>query len=163
MNTRTALASVTVFVMTMALASSPVLADSITGAASSAGSSASSAGSASLRGSSDAIGGSSNSSAGQAQVTAGTYRVASVDVPQNRPDKRRLTLQPAQADAGQREFTLTLPRQPFAEGRLAPGDTVAVVRRAYGLEFARADDGQPFFLVLAADWEQDLHPRQVKQ
>jgi hypothetical protein len=56
---------------------------------------------------------------------------------------------------------LVLPQAALDTQGLARGDTVSVRERAYGFEFARADNKQAFFLVLADDWQRELDPRPV--
>jgi hypothetical protein len=141
-------------------------AESVSGAASSAGSSASSAGSASLGSISDSLRGSSDSSTGQTQVADGNYRVIQIAELAGRPGMLRLTLRAADGPgAGAGEFTLDLPRQALAARGLAAGDAVHARQRPYGIEFAHAADAtrarEPFFLVLADDWQREIPPRAI--
>lgn len=53
---------------------------------------------------------------------------------------------PGQTTEG--ELTLLLPPQAVAQGGLAVGQLLRAQERAYGLELARADTRQPFFLLL---------------
>lgn len=53
---------------------------------------------------------------------------------------------PGQAASG--ELTLLLPPQAVAQGGLAVGRVLHAQERPYGLELARADTRQPFFLLL---------------
>ena len=144
---------------TLALAAfaAPALADSIVTAGSSAGSSASSAGSASLKGSSNSIEGSSTSSRGDktALVHDGTYRVTAV-TPDVRADTVRLGLVP-QGMVGAEAFVLNVPVGAFGDQPPTTGELVQAQRRAYGVQFARAD--QPFYLVLADAWNAELDAR----
>ncbi len=137
----------------------PALAESLATSASSAGSSASSAGSASLRGSSDSISGSSNSSRTDEKVAEGEYRVVAVDDVGDRPGMLRLTMVPLAPGRSGAGFRLDLPERALGERRLAPGDVVSARHRPYGLEFARGDTRDAFFLVLADDWHRDLQTR----
>ena len=141
------------------VAATPTLAESLATSASSAGSSASSAGSASLRGSSDSIKGSSDSSRDDEKVAEGEYRVAAVDELRDRTDMLRLTLEPLAAGRGAGGFQLELPQRALGDRPLAPGDTISAHHRPYGLEFARGDTRDAFFLVLADDWHRDLQTR----
>lgn len=140
-------------------------AESISGAASSAGSSASSAGSASLGSISDSLRGSSDSSTGQTKVADGNYRVIEVADLAQRPGMLRLTLRADGPDAGSGEFALDLPRQALAARGLVAGDRVHARQRPYGIEFAHAADAnrarEPFFLVLAEPWLREIQPRAV--
>jgi hypothetical protein len=151
--TRTRLAGLTAL-LGAALAAPPAWADSFA-------SSASSAGSASSGSASDSIEGSSDSSSADKDVAEGDYRIIDVAEPAERPGMRRLTLRATAPDARQREFVLTLPVQALAQGGLAHGDVVSARYRPYGLEFARADTRQAFFLVLADDWHRELPSRPV--
>lgn len=134
-------------------------ADSIVTAGSSVGSSASSAGSASLKGSSNSIEGSSNSSARDttALVKDGDYRVAAI-APGNEAGTLRLALEP-QGQANAEPVVLTLPAQAFGAQAPVVGDLVQARQRAYGVQFARAE--QPFFLVLADAWSAELGSRPI--
>lgn len=128
--------------------------------ASSAGSSASSAGSASLRGSSDSIRGSSDSSSrDDHRVTTGEYRVTELAAIQDRADMLRVTVEPVDAGAGASGFSLDLPRRALGAQPLQVGDRISAQHRPYGIEFARVERREPFFLVLADDWGRDLMTR----
>ncbi|MBQ1762126.1 MAG: hypothetical protein IIZ92_04400 [Aquincola sp.] len=124
--------------------------------ADSAVSSASSAGSASSGSVSDSLRGSSRSSNRDDKVADGNYRVIDVATAPDRPGMLRLTLQAEGA-----EFQLDLPQRTGERSRLQAGDTVQARHRAYGIEFARADNREPFFLVLADDWHRELASRPV--
>lgn len=146
--------AIAAFAASLALAL-PASAESIT----SAGSSASSAGSASLKGSSDSITGSSDSSSTDktALVHDGDYRVAAV-APADKPDSVRLMLEPLDM-ANAQPFALTVPTQAFKGELPVAGDRIHAQRRAYGVQFARAQE--PFFLVLADAWTDDLASRPI--
>jgi hypothetical protein len=121
-------------------------------------SSASSAGSASSGSLSDSVKGSSKSSSGETKVADGDYRVIEVTALADRPGMLQLTLQ-ATAQAGEQgALWLTLPRQALAQRGLAAGDIVSAKARPYGVEFARADSHQAFFLLLAGAWANDIDP-----
>lgn len=124
--------------------------------ADSAVSSASSAGSASSGSVSDSLRGSSRSSTRDDKVAEGDYRIVAVAAAPGKPGMLRLTLQ---ADAA--EFQLDLPQRTGERSRLQAGDTVQARHRPYGIEFARADNREPFFLVLADDWYGELASRPV--
>lgn len=141
----------------------PASAESLATSASSAGSSASSAGSASSRGSSDSISASSNSSKNGGKVAEGDYRVAAIAAVDGQPDMLRISAQPLGGDADAGDFELRLPRQALAARPLAPGDVISARHRPYGLEFARGDTREAFFLVLADDWQRDLQTRVLAQ
>jgi hypothetical protein len=126
------------------------------GLAESFASSASSAGSASLGSVSDSIKGSSNSSSPNRQVAEGDYRVIEIADVADRPGVLRLRLEASQRSADSSEFFLDLPQAALGTRGLAAGDVVSARRRPYGLEFARADTREAFFLVLADDWYREL-------
>lgn len=141
---------------TVALAAAcatPALADSFA-------SSASSAGSASSASISDSIGASSDSSGNDKRVAAGQYRVIDVAAAPHKPDTTRMTLR-ATTPGATREFHLDVPNRALAARTVNAGELVQVNERAYGYEFAHADNGQSFFLALQDEWYRDLGSRKV--
>ena len=134
----------------------PCRADSLT-------SSASSAGSASVGSLSDSIKGSSNSSSGDKKVADGDYQVLEVAALPERPGMLRVRMQShvAAGDDESTAFLLDLPRKALGPRGLAAGDIFSVHNRPYGLEFARAQTREAFFLVLNDDWYSDLESRAV--
>jgi hypothetical protein len=108
---------------------------------------------------SDSLGASSNSSKGNT-AQAGDYSIEAV-ADAELPGKVRLTLQPLAPTAQRAGFVLTLPQAALDQHGLGRGATVRVRERAYGFEFARADNQQAFFLVLADTWQRELDPRLV--
>ena len=124
-------------------------------------SSASSAGSASVGSISDSVKGSSNSSSGDNKVAEGDYRVIEVAESTDRPGMLQLKLQATAQPGKEGELWLTLPRQAPEQRALVAGDVVSARQRPYGVEFARADTGEAFFLVLADDWHRELDPHRV--
>lgn len=128
--------------------------------ADSAVSSASSAGSASSGSVSDSIQGSSRSSGGDDRVAEGDYRIVAVAAAE-RPGRLRLTLQAEAVPGPQGRFQLELPQQALQPSGLAQGDLVHARHRSYGVQFARVDNRQPFFLVLADTWHGELASRPV--
>lgn len=127
--------------------------------ASSVGSSASDSLSTSVGSFSDSIENSSKSSTGDDKVAEGDYRVVDVAALDERAGTLRLTLQ-ATGVAGDGEFFLYVPRKAFEQGRLARGEVVTARDRSYGMEFARADNREPFFLVMKDGLHRELasHP-----
>jgi hypothetical protein len=126
-------------------------------------SSASSAASDSVGSLSDSINRSSNSSSGNKKVADGDYQVLEAAALPERPGLMRVRLR-TQAAASQgelAEFLLDLPQRTLDQSGLVAGDIVSVHNRPYGLEFARAQTREPFFLVLADDWHNDLNARAV--
>lgn len=142
------------FVAWLAAAALPARADSLVTSSAAGGSSASSASSASLETSSD-------SSSPDGKAAEGPYRIIDVAAVPGQPGQLRLRMR-ALADTGARgELVLLLPQPAFERSGLAPGHTVAVRQRPYGIEFADARTQQPFFLVLADDWQRELPSRPV--
>jgi hypothetical protein len=123
-------------------------------AASSAASSASDSLSTSVGSVSDSFRGSSESSDQPNRTADGDYRVVEVAALDERPGMLQLMLQPA-GDQGE-PFALILPHQAAENGGLAVGALVHAQNRPYGVEFARADNRQAFFLVLDDDWYREL-------
>lgn len=126
----------------------PALADSFV-------SSASSAGSASIGSASDSLKGSSNSARGI--VADADYRITDVAAAPERTGFVRVAME---SPAGQ-PLLLELPEAVFALQRLGVGDAIRAEPRVYGVQFARADTREAFFLVLADDWHGELAPRPV--
>lgn len=131
------------------------------GMASSAGSSASEAGSSALGGSSDSLGTSSDSSGEDTKVAAGDYRLAAINPVADQQEMLRLTMEPLDTTGDASSFHLDLPRLALKDKQLNPGETIRVLERSYGLEFAHGAKQEPFFLVLADDWQRDLGSRVV--
>lgn len=129
-------------------------------AAESFASSASSAASTSVGSLSDSLHDSSGSS--RHEVAEGDYRI--VDVAQaERPGTVRMKMRHvAHASDDGEVIYLDIPRAALGDRAAAAGDIVGVRQRPYGYEFAWADTGVAFFLVLAADWQRDLETRPVQ-
>lgn len=125
------------------------MADSLASSASSAGSASSGSVSTSLTGSSNSVGDA---------VADADYRITDVAAAPDRAGFVRVALQ---SDAQQ--LVLELPAAVFEPQRLGVGDTVRAERRVYGVEFARGDTREAFFLVLADDWHEELAPRLVER
>jgi hypothetical protein len=120
--------------------------------------SASSGSSVSVGSLSESFRGSSDSSSPN-RTAAGDYRIEEVADLADRPGMRRLRLHALAQPGG--EFFLDLPVAALDAAGLVAGHTVAARPRPYGIEFARADTRQAFFLVLADDWYRELDPRAV--
>ena len=56
---------------------------------------------------------------------------------------------------------LDLPANILDKQGLGRGDLVYAQNRVYGLEFARSDTREAFYLVLADKWHEELTPRIV--
>ena len=146
----------TPFVASLALlvgaAALPAMAGSSASSASSEGSSAS------VGSLSTSVEKSSASSSGDKKVAAGDYRIIELADAAARPGVVRLRLQAAGSED---EFFLYVPHETVAQGRLATGQVVTARERSYGLEFARTETRQAFFLVLKDEWYQELQTRAV--
>ncbi|WP_338414973.1 hypothetical protein [uncultured Sphaerotilus sp.] len=128
-------------------------------AASTAASSASDSASSAVGSLSTSIGKSSNSSSPGHDVADGDYRVIDIAEASDRPGLVRLTLQGVTTQEAA-EFALYLPRPAFEQARLATGQQVRTRQKPYGIEFARTDTREPFFLALHDEWYRELasHP-----
>lgn len=132
-----------------AFAMPAVSASSTSSAASDSASSAASSGSDSLKKSSD-------SSSKTTAAAAGDYEVMAVTTAAERPGTLRMTLQAVADRSAEGEYFLYVPQQTVDRNELAAGQTVTARARPYGLEFAKGESGQAFFLVLNDDWAADL-------
>ncbi|MTV38196.1 hypothetical protein [Duganella radicis] len=119
-------------------------------------SSASSAGSASSGSVSDSLSGSSNSSHNGRKVADGDYRIIQIAATPDHAGRTRVTMQ---AEDPEQRIVLDLPDTTFDRQQLAVGDAMYAHNRVYGIEFGRADNRQPFYLVLADEWYGELASR----
>jgi hypothetical protein len=134
-------------------------------AASATASSASDSASSAASSTSNSIRRSSDGSSRATGVAQGDYRVIEVAAVPGEPAQRRVKLQ-AEATVGQpadddNSFWLQLPETVLATSGVGPGQQVQVKQRAHGLAFARAADGEAFFLVLDDAWLRELPGRPV--
>ncbi|HZE91326.1 MAG TPA: hypothetical protein VE029_06395 [Rhizobacter sp.] len=144
------------FSAALGLAGAPACADSFA-------SSASEGISASVGSVSDSFGASSDSSSKKdKKAAAGDYQVIEVALVEQRPGSVRLKLQPLADATEDRAVFLYLPQQAFDAHQIAVGQTVSARTRPYGMEFAKADTGRAFFLVLEDAWYRELQSRQVR-
>ena len=139
-------------VLVTAMAATSALAESSASTASSATSSASGSLSNSLQGS-------SNSSSKNTTTAAGDYRIEAVTAAADRPGMVRLALQPVATSEERQPLVLVLPQRTVAQEGLARGDTVSARTRPYGIEFARTETKQAFFLVVEDAWLRELDAR----
>ena len=131
-------------------------------ASGSASSASSDSVSTSVGSSSTSIQTSSESSSGDNKVAEGDYRVIEVAEAPARAGTVRLKLHAVADDAKQGEFFLYMPQEAYDQSRLGQGSVVTARAKAYGLEFAKAKAGKPFFLVLADEWFRELQNRVVR-
>ena len=128
-------------------------------ASSTAASSAIDSASSTASSASDSLGKSSTSSSPDNDVADGDYRVIDLADAADRPGVVRLTLQGVTMP-GQPQFELFLPKTTLAQAQLGTGALVRTRQRTFGIEFARVDAREPFFLVLHDTWHRELasHP-----
>ena len=131
------------------------------GASSTTASSASEGGSASVGSVSDSFEKSSDSSSKKEKTAAGDYKVIEVAAVAERPGTLRMKLQPVADASDDKAFFLYLPAQALAQSPVEAGQVVSARERAYGMEFAKADTGRAFFLVLHDDWYRELQSKAV--
>ena len=143
-----------VIAFALAFAAQSVRADSLA-------SSTSSATSASVGSVSDSFHASSNSSSNDNKKTAdGDYRVDAIVAVAGRPDRVRLELSPLDRPP-EDGLALELPALALERVRLKAGSVVNARPRPYGVEFALAPAGEPFFLVLQDDWYREMAAHRV--
>ncbi|MDE2146519.1 MAG: hypothetical protein KGJ24_07500 [Burkholderiales bacterium] len=130
-------------------------------AASSASSAASDSASQSVGSLSTSLQKSSNASSPDDRQAAGDYRIVDMAQAAGEPGALRLTLQALDRPGAAGELQLTLPQATAERARLAAGQIVNARARPWGLEFARGDDGQAFFLALDDAAWRDLRTRAV--
>jgi hypothetical protein len=87
-------------------------------------------------------------------VAQGDYRV--IEVAQTADGEREVRLQAVAGTGAAGDFTLRVTQAVAERGALAPGQVVRAEPRAYGVQFARADDGGAFLLLLDDDWFREL-------
>lgn len=115
----------------------------------------------SSKGASESIRVSSNSSADNeptAAVRDGAYRVAAIQA-DDAGQGLWLTLEPVAADVNARSFELLVPHVAFAGQTPTQGERLHARYRAYGLQFARGQAQEPFFIVLAKVQEKSVAAR----
>lgn len=128
-------------VFLLQLGSAALAAESLAGSSAAGGSSASSAASSA----SDSASASSNSSTKLVTDAQGPYRVVMITPALDDERIVRVTLEQGQASD---TLQLRLPRVVAERAGLLPGDTVIAMPRPYGVQFSRADQTEPFFLVI---------------
>lgn len=131
-------------------------------ASSTAASSASEGVSASVGSVSTSFEKSSDASSKGDKTAAGDYKVTEVAKVAERPGTVRLALQPVAAEArADDSFYLYVPAQVVARDPVAAGQVITAKPRPYGVEFARADTGRAFFLVMHDAWHRELQSNAV--
>jgi len=112
---------------------------------------------------------SSDASSPGRPLRAGVYRVIEIGAAPGREGYARLTLRAesegAKQGPPQRDHQLFLPQATVAGASLAAGQLIHARARPYGLELAKAADGEriatAFFLVVADDVYRELQTRAV--
>lgn len=131
-------------------------------ASSTAASSASEGMSASVGSVSNSFETSSDASSKKEKTAAGDYKVTEVAEVAERPGTLRLKLQPvAETAKAEDAFVLYVPTQVVAKNPVAQDTVITARPRPYGVEFAKADTGRAFFLVLQDDWYRELQSNAV--
>lgn len=131
-------------------------------ASSTAASSASEGVSASVGSVSTSFEKSSDGSSKNEKTAAGDYKVTEVAAAAERPGTMRLTLQPLAADAKPTDNVhLYVPTQVIARDPVTAGEVISAKPRPYGVEFAKADTGRAFFLVMHDAWYRELQSNAV--
>ncbi len=94
-------------------------------------------------------------------VTAGDYKVVEVAKAAGRPGLLRMTLQPVADNSADSTVWLYVPAPTLTRHPLHAGQVITARARPYGTEFAYADTGKAFFLVLADNWYRELQTNLV--
>lgn len=138
----------------IAAASAPVLAGTLAASSAAGGSSASSASLGSVDKSSD------SATKAVAEIN-GPYRIVEVAPMPERPGTVRMKLQAVASTNADDVVQIYVPQKTFERSGLGEGKMLTAHQRPYGVEFARADTNQAFFLLLANDWHKELNSNPV--
>lgn len=130
-------------------------------AASSASSAVSDSLATSVGSASDSFRGSSQASSPGRRTAAGEFRIVAVADVAERPGRVSLALEPLPGN-GDTAFTLELPQPTAQRAGLVAGQVILATPRPYGVAFSTVPLQQPFFLVLADPWHDDLPSRPVR-
>lgn len=101
-----------------------------------------------------------NSSKAVGNVAEGDYKVVAV-AQANQPGKTQLTLVPVAAANPTGPFNLYVAQADVKRGGVEVGQIVHAQQQAYGLAFARADNKEPFALLLDQSWKSEVQPKVV--
>ena len=137
------------------LSGASLAAESLAGSSAAGGSSASSAASSA----SDSASASSNSSTKLVTDARGPYRVVMITPALDDGRFVRVTLEQGQAS---NTLQLRLPRVVAERAELMLGATVMATPRPYGVQFSRADQTEPFFLVIHDEVHQEFAQTPVR-
>jgi hypothetical protein len=101
-----------------------------------------------------------NSSKAIGNIAEGDYKVVAV-AQADQPGKTQLTLVPLAATNATEPFNLFVAQADVKRGGVEVGQIVHAQKQAYGLAFARADQQQPFALLLDQAWKSEVQPKVV--
>jgi hypothetical protein len=79
----------------------------------------------------------------------------------DQPGKTQLTLVPVAAANNTEPFNLFVAQADVKHSGVEVGQIVHAQKQAYGLAFARADNQQPFALLLDQAWKSEVQPKVV--
>jgi len=142
-------------IVLLQLGSTALAAESLAGSSAAGGSSASSAASSA----SDSASASSNSSTQLVTDAQGPYRVVMIAPVQ---DDRKLVRVTLEQEYASNTLNLRLPRAVAERASLMPGAIVMATPRPYGVQFSRAGEAEPFFLVIHDDLHREFAQTPVR-
>ncbi|WP_153013215.1 hypothetical protein [Aquitalea pelogenes] len=101
-----------------------------------------------------------NSSKAIGNIAEGDYKVVAV-AQADQAGKTQLTLVPVAAANNTEPFNLFVAQADVKHSGVETGQIVHAQKQAYGLVFARADNRQPFALLLDQAWKSEVQPKVV--
>ncbi len=101
-----------------------------------------------------------NSSKAIGNIAEGDYKVVAV-AQAEQAGKTQLTLVPVAAANNTEPFNLFVAQADVKHSGVETGQIVHAQKQAYGLVFARADNQQPFALLLDQAWKSEVQPKVV--
>ncbi|MBV8680166.1 MAG: hypothetical protein JO338_06910 [Aquitalea sp.] len=101
-----------------------------------------------------------NSSKAVGNIAEGDYKVVAV-AQADQPGKTQLTLVPVAAANATAPFNLFVAQADVKHSGVEAGQIVHAQKQTYGLAFARADNKQPFALLLDQAWKSEVQPKVV--
>jgi hypothetical protein len=104
---------------------------------------------------------SSKSSYQATGLAEGDYKIIEVAAVPEQPGMARMTLQAVANTNPDDEVYLYLPLKTVESSHLAQGHVVTAFNRPYGIEFAKADTKQAFYLLLEDKWYRELQSNVV--
>lgn len=103
---------------------------------------------------------SSKSSTNAVGLTQGDYKVTDIAAATDRDNQMRIALQ-APGDDRSHDIYLYMPTTDFQRVNLNVGQVVTATPRAYGVAFYQVATPDPFVVVLADNWLNELHTSEV--